>query len=198
MNSLVWGHGWNARKIDRWWVAPDVVSEQDSACLWEPVPIRGRDHAIWLLSDSQDVVLDMRAMLADASSNSWRLSGHHVRELIAQQLADRQVLLFTKVVAAAPLGGWVSSAAIPQGLSSRPPIAAARTATKSTPSPAPRPVHALEDEPALAFEPEFASANQDIQAEMLRKAAVAGVPFCAVCEELRRQGAAVRLLREAA
>ena len=192
MKSMIWGHGWNTMRIAPWGVDQIDLSAQDSAGMWTEVFIRSPDHALWLLGYVGEKVSSMRDMLADGSIRSWRDSDRLILELVAQKLADRQLLLFRKVMARAVSAPIVSAA--PRANSSPSPVAA--TPSKA-PSPRPAPI-SVRESPPIVVENDFASIKQDAQAETLRKAAVAGVPFCAVCEELKRRTGTANSQRQGA
>ncbi len=173
-------------KIAPWWAVQHDASKHGHTDQWAAIPVLGCDHAIWLLGDVGDNVHALRDLLADGSTNSSRFSDHCIIKLVAQKLADRQLSLLRKVThhAAAPIPE--ASAGVPQAFSSPPPpVATGRNATKPTPAP----LHAstLAVAAAPAVKPEFASVDQDAQAETLRTAAADGVPFCAVCEQLKHR-----------
>lgn len=198
MNSIVWGHGSRTMKIDSGWAHANALSTQHSDDAWEPVAVRGRDHALWLLGDARNKTQAMRDLLPDGSLGNSLHSDHCIIGLIAQKLADRQLLLFRRVTRPA---ATLSAAA----LANSPPMAApqARSASPGAGKKVSAPASHHPAQPdvqagATSSVHEFASIDQDAQAAALRKAAVTGVPFCALCEELKRQRAAANPSCEAA
>lgn len=186
MNSMSWGHGWHEMKIDFWWADPQRGPGQ--ALHWEPVPIEGRDHAIWLLGNAGDSVQAMRAMLADGSISMTRASDRSIVETVAQKLADGYLRLFRSAMPLMAALPHMSTAAASPKTAPRP-IAVAKKAATAAPLPSAQP--AQQATPA-AIIPDFPLSAQDAQATALRKAAATGVPFCAVCEELKRKRAAAQ------
>jgi hypothetical protein len=197
-HAMIWGMGWNAIRIEPWWMDQRGISQLDAATHWEQVPIRGQDHALWLLGNSGIEVQAMREMLADGSIASSRNSDHLIIKQVAQKLADRQLLLFMKVTKPGVSLPYVPSGAAPgASLATRTVTASPKKAAILPPPRRPASESVSESTPQLV-ERDFTFIDQDAQAAALRKAAVTGVPFCAVCEELKRKRTATDSSREAA
>ncbi len=194
MSNMICGRGWLAIRIDFWWVHPDTVDAPDPADRWEPVPVRDRDHAIWLLDNYRDGVQAMRNLLADGGLGSSRYSDQQIIDQIAQKLADRYLLLFSRGAPHPALANIVATAA-PQSSLLPPFVPPARQKMPAAAGAIAQPTRQVA---AQVIEVDFDSIDQGAQTDTLRMAAAAGVPFCAVCEDLARRGTPADSSREAA
>ena len=166
---------------------------------WRPASVRdARRVTEALLAPSVPGFLLRELVARDGGTALARMSEHEVAERVAQLLGSRRGLLVERTLAAPASASASAQASAPASA----PVPA-RTAEARPPPPvpqAPRPPAAA-PAPAPAAPPaapDFAAAQQDQQAAALRLAAVSGVPFCAVCEQARRQRAAAAAVAEAA
>jgi hypothetical protein len=194
MNHVRWGHGGRELEIHRWWCSASALAIEPGALVqdyeWAPVSFDGVSHARHFLQAHDDQVHKLRQMLAfDGAGDVSRQTDHQILDRVAARLAHREWVLAKKVLTEEAKQRYV-----PRGAPL--PLAAASSAISPS-SLKPR----ADDAPVVAtevIEPEFKPVDQDAQAATLRLAAVDGVPFCAVCEQARREREALTRLQEAA
>jgi hypothetical protein len=194
MNYVRWGHGGRELEIHRWWCPASALAIEPGVLVqdyeWAPVSFDGVFHARHFLQTHEGQVHKLRLMLAfDGACDVSRQSDYQILDRVAARLAQREWALAKKVLTEEAKQRYV-----PRGA----PLPLAAASSAISPSRLkPRQDEASAVAPAV-IEPEFKPVDQDAQAATLRLAAVDGVPFCAVCEQARREREALTRLQEAA
>jgi hypothetical protein len=194
MDFVRWGHGGRELEIHRWWRSFSALTVEPGAVTqdyeWAAVAFDGVSHAQHFLQGPDTPVHKLRQMLTlDGTSDLSRQTDHQILDRVAAKLAHSEWVLGKKVLTEEARRRYV-----PRG--AHLPFTAESSAFSPS-SLKPR----ADDSPAVATkvtEPEFEAVDQDAQATTLRLAAVDGVPFCAVCEKLKREREAQARLKEAA
>ncbi len=189
MNSICWGHGWQALRISPWWRDDNATPARNQDYLWLAVPIAGQVHARGLIGDALPHVQDMRDALEGGSTNLARLNDGQVIDHVARMLADGQLVLLRKAMTPeaalipAQMGPMLKKEAA--GAAGEASVKSVISAAYALPQRAAAPVAAAVAEAAPAGD--FESVDQDRQAAVLQQAAADGVPFCEVCEKAKRE-----------
>jgi hypothetical protein len=196
MNSISWGHGWQAVQIGPWWIDHNAAPAPGQPYLWTAATVSSQAQARALIDDAGFQVPALRAALEQGSTDLARMNDDQIIDHLASLIADGQCLLLSKALtpeaALLPVqngprvkpeaGGQAGAASVKSVIT--PAFAMPQRGAAAAGAPA-KTSAAPEEAPVS----DFASVDQDKQAAALQQAAAAGVPFCEVCEKAARQAA---------
>lgn len=183
MNALRLGHALHPLEIHRRWEIPaSSAQSQGQGGLrvdWKRVEIRGLDDARHAIAHGGDQAEKWRNFLGHDCYNLSRMSDAEVMKQVAVMLCRGALVLFEQIMTD------------PVRYSLRNAIAEPKASGVNAMTPSTCRVRA--EEPAeqapvpLCEEATFLQHDQDAQAATLELAALNGIPFCEICNKLKRE-----------